>query len=69
MIIKTLYAISKATSILAKTLEKSSQATDALIENEYIFKALEGAKSASGKVVEKIGYTIGQVEESLAARK
>ncbi len=69
MIIKTLYAISKATNILAKTLEKSSKATDALIEKEYIFKALEGVKSATGKVVEKVGYTIGQVEETIAARK
>ncbi len=69
MLIKTLYAISKATSILAKTLERSSKATDTLIEKEYIFRALEGVKSATGKVVEKVGYTIGQVEETLATKK
>lgn len=65
MIIKTLYAISRATGFLAKSLEKSSKATDALIEKEYIFNTFRFAKEKAGKVVEKIGYTVGQMEERL----
>ncbi len=65
MLIKTLYAISKTTGFLAKTLERGNKNTEKLIEKEYIYKSTQKVKEATGKIIEKIGYAVGKIEEEI----
>ncbi len=63
MLVKALYAISKTTGFLAKTLDKGAKKTDDILQKEYLHNIAQFIKDKSGDLAEKAGYAAGKVEE------
>jgi hypothetical protein len=69
MLVKALYAISKTTGFLAKTLDKGSRKTEKLLEKDYLDSFLSYVKKTSGEVVEKAGYAAGKIEDMVSTKE